>query len=55
VLRGSFARYLVPKYTGLRRELVLYPAIYDYDRVHNERLTRGRTPAEALGGAKMFR
>jgi len=53
--KPSFARYLVPKYMGLRRELVRYLDIYNYDRVHNGRLTRGRTPAEVLGAAKMFR
>jgi transposase InsO family protein len=53
--KPSFARYLVPKYMGLRRELVRYLDIYNYDRAHNGRLTRGRTPAEVLGAAKMFR
>ena len=53
--KPSFARYLVPKYMGLRRELVRYLEIYNYDRAHNGRLTRGRTPAEVLGAAKMFR
>lgn len=53
--KPSFARYLVPRYMGLRRELVRYLDIYNYDRVHNGRLTRGRTPAEVLGAAKMFR
>jgi hypothetical protein len=40
---------------GLRRELVRYLEIYNHDRAHNGRLTRGRTPAEVLGAAKMFR
>jgi len=53
--KPSFARYLVPKYMGLRRELVRYLQIYNFDRAHNGRLTRGRTPAEVLGAAKMFR
>jgi transposase InsO family protein len=53
--KPSFARYLVPKYMGLRRELERYLAIYNHDRAHNGRLTRGRTPAEVLGAAKMFR
>jgi len=53
--KPSFARYLVPKYLGLRRELVRYLEIYNYDRAHNGRLTRGQTPAEVLGAAKMFR
>lgn len=53
--KPSFARYLVPKYMGLRRELERYLVIYNHDRAHNGRLTRGRTPAEVLGAAKMFR
>ncbi len=53
--KPSFARYLVPKYMGLRRELVRYLELDNHDRAHNGRLTRGRTPAEVLGAAKMFR
>lgn len=52
--KPSFARYLVPKYMGLRRELARYLETYNHDRAHNGRLTRGRTPAEVLGAAKMF-
>jgi transposase InsO family protein len=52
--KPSFARYLVPKYMGLRRELERYLELYNYDRTHNGRLTRGRTPAEVFGAAKMF-
>ena len=53
--KPTFARYLVPKYMGLRRELERYLRLYNYDRTHNGRLTRGRTPAEVLGAAKMWR
>ena len=53
--KPTFARYLVPKYMGLRRELERYLRLYNYDRAHNGRLTRGRTPAEVLGAAKMWR
>lgn len=49
------ARYLIPKYMGLRRELERYLAYYNYDRAHTGRLTQGRTPAEVLGAAKMYR
>jgi hypothetical protein len=52
--KPTFARYLVPKYMGLRRELERYLALYNYDRAHNGRLTKGRTPAEVFGAAKMF-
>ena len=53
--KPSFARYLVPKYMGLRRELERYLRLYNYDRTHNGRLTQGRTPAEVFGAAKMWR
>jgi len=53
--KPSFARYLVPKYMGLRRELERYLRLYNYDRTHNGRLTRGRIPAQVLGAAKMWR
>lgn len=53
--KPSFARYLVPKYMGLRRELERYLRLYNYDRTHNGRHTKGRIPAEVLGAAKMWR
>ena len=53
--KPSFARYLVPKYMGLRRELERYLRLYNYDHTHNGRHTKGRIPAEVLGAAKMWR
>jgi len=53
--KPAFARYLVPKYMGLRRELERYLVEYNFDRTHRGRLTQGRTPAEVLGAAKMWR
>lgn len=53
--KPAFARYLVPKQQGLRRELERYLQLYNYDRAHNGRLTRGRIPGEVLGAAKMYR
>ena len=50
--RPAFARYLYPRFTGLRRELERYLAFYDYDRVHHGRLTRGRIPADIVYGAR---
>lgn len=50
--RPAFARYLYPRYTGLRRELDTYPAFYNHDRVHHGRLTRGRIPADIVYGAR---
>jgi transposase InsO family protein len=50
--RPAFARYLYPRYTGLRRELDTYLRFYNHDRVHHGRLTRGRIPADIVYGAR---
>jgi transposase InsO family protein len=50
--RPAFARYLYPRYTGLRRELDSYLHFYNHDRVHHGRLTRGRIPADIVYGAR---
>ncbi len=55
VLRPSFARSLVPKLTGLTRDLAAYLRFYNEERAHTGRLTRGRTPQEALVGARKMR
>ena len=52
--RPTFARALVPKYTGLRRDLERYLRYYNTDRAHTGRWTRGRTPDAVLGKAKMW-
>lgn len=49
-----FARYLIPKITGLRLDLGRYLDYCNTDRAHNGRWTRGRTPDEVLGKAKMW-
>jgi transposase InsO family protein len=49
--RPAFARYLYPRYTGLRRELDSYLHYYNHDRVHHGRLTRGQIPADIIYGA----
>jgi transposase InsO family protein len=49
--RPAFARYLYPRYSGLRRELDSYLRFYNHDRVHHGRLTRGRIPADLVYGA----
>jgi len=46
--KPAFARYLTPKYTGLRRDLERELAIYNSDRSHQGRRTQGRTPEQAL-------
>ena len=53
--KPAFARYLVPKYTGLRCELERYLKEYNFERAHQGRLTKGRMPAQVLGAAKMWR
>jgi transposase InsO family protein len=50
--RPAFARYLYPRYTGLRRELERYLNDYNFDRVHHGRLTNGRIPADIVYGAR---
>jgi transposase InsO family protein len=52
--RPAFARYLIPKLTGLRRELDRFLVDYNGDRAHNGRITKGRTPDEVLGKAAMW-
>jgi transposase InsO family protein len=46
--RPAFARYLHVRYTGLKRDLAAYIADYNFRRVHNGRLTRGRIPADIV-------
>jgi hypothetical protein len=49
-----FARYLIPKYTGLRLDLDRFVRLYNTDRPHRGRHTRGRIPIEIIGKAKMW-
>ena len=53
--RPSFARSLVPKLTGLTRDLAAYVRFYNEERAHTGRLTRGQTPLQALIGARKMR
>jgi transposase InsO family protein len=50
--RPAFARYIYPRYTGLRRELDTYLRYYNTDRVHHGRLTQARIPADIVYGAR---
>jgi transposase InsO family protein len=52
--RPAFARYLIPKLTGLRLDLDRYLHYYNSDRAHTGRLTRGRTPEAVIGKVKMW-
>jgi transposase len=49
--RPAFARYLHVRFTGLKHDLADYVDDYNYRRVHNGRLTRGRIPADIVYGA----
>jgi transposase InsO family protein len=53
--RPSFARSLVPKQGGLVRDLATYLRFYNEERAHTGRLTAGRTPYQALVGARKMR
>ena len=53
--RPSFARSLVPKFTGLSRDLEAYLDFYNDERAHTGRLTNGRTPAEVIRGGRKMR
>ena len=53
--RPSFARSLVPKLTGLTRDLAAYLRYYNEERAHTGRLTQGRTPYQVLVGARKMR
>jgi transposase InsO family protein len=53
--RPSFARSLVPKLNGLSRDLAAYLRYYNDERAHTGRLTAGRTPIQALIGARKMR
>jgi transposase InsO family protein len=50
--RPAFARYLYPRYSGLKRELDTYLRFYNTDRVHHGRLTQGRIPADIVYRAR---
>lgn len=53
--KPAFARCLIPKYTGLRKDLEQYLRFYNEERAHTGRWTKGRTPEEVLGKAKIWR
>jgi transposase InsO family protein len=46
--KPAFARYLIPKQTGLRLDLECYLR-YNTERAHTGRWTRGRTPKPSSG------
>ena len=52
--KPSFARYLTPKYTGLRRDLDYYLELYNTDRAHTGRRTKGLTPEQAISDRTLW-
>jgi transposase InsO family protein len=52
--KPAFARFLIPKQTGLRRELETYLDYYNTDRAHTGYRNKGRTPEAVIGKAKMY-
>jgi len=50
--KSAFARYLIPKYTGLRLDLDRYLTYYNTDRAHTGRWTKGRTPSRSSGRSR---
>ncbi len=52
--KSAFARYLIPKQTGLKLDLERYLRYYNTERAHSGRWTKGRTPDEVLGKAKLW-
>jgi transposase InsO family protein len=53
--RPSFARYLHISYGGLRRDLAEYVQLYNTDRTHNGRITKGRIPTDIIDPAHKMR
>ena len=54
MLEDGLCRYLIPKQTGLRLDLESYLRYYNTERAHTCRWTKGRTPEEVLGKAKLW-
>jgi hypothetical protein len=54
MLEAAFARHLLSNITGLREERRRYLRYYNTDRAHTGRCTRGRTPEQVTGKAKMW-
>ncbi len=52
--KPAFARYLIPKQTGLKLDLERYLRYYNTQRAHTGRWTKGRTPEQVLGKAKLW-
>jgi hypothetical protein len=54
VLEASLRPLPHPQQTGLRLDLDRYLRYYNTERAHTGRWTKGRTPEEVLGKAKLW-
>ena len=52
--KPAFARYLIPKYTGLQRDLVQELGLYNSDRIPQGRRIKGMTPEQAINNRKLW-
>jgi transposase InsO family protein len=52
--KPAFARYLIPKQTGLRLDLERYLRYYNTQRAHTSRWTKGRTPEAVLKEGQLW-
>jgi transposase InsO family protein len=52
--KPAFARYLIPKQTGLRLDLERYLRYYDTQRAHTGRWTSGRTQRRSSGRPRLW-
>jgi transposase InsO family protein len=52
--KPAFARYLIPKYTGLQRDLIQELRLYNTNRIHQGRRIRGMTPEQAIDNRKLW-
>jgi transposase InsO family protein len=52
--KPAFARYLIPKFTGLRLDLERYVRLCNTDRPHADVTAKGRIPEQIIGKEKMW-
>lgn len=52
--KPAFARHLIPRHQGLRRDLARNLDDYNFERAHTGRWNRGGALAEVLGKATCY-
>ncbi len=55
VLRSALQRWIGPEGRARQRDLADYLELFNYERVHDGRYTKGRIPAELFYGARKMR